>query len=138
MQVTSRKDQEQYWYNSEVPYRYITVDEFSKKFKASHIGEGLVLIDEELLKTSGDSHCDKNPLSKDKKSKYSMTKWELFKACMDREVLLTRRNLSSKIVNSTQVTCFSCIYYTTCRINVLQCGLLPFFSGFCFPCCSLS
>lgn len=56
-----------------------------------------------------------------------MTKWELFKAWMDREVLLMRRNLSSKIVNSTQVTCFSCICYTTCRINILKCWLLPFF-----------
>lgn len=106
VQVTSRKDQGQYWYNSEVPYRYITVDEFTKKFKASHIGEEQGLLDKKTPKTSGAYHYNKNLPSKYNKNKYSMTKGELFKACMDREVLLTRRNISSNIVKSTQVTCF--------------------------------
>lgn len=62
----SRKDQGQYWYNSEVAYRYVTVDEFATKFRASHIGERQGWKDEELPKTSGDSHSNKNPVSNER------------------------------------------------------------------------
>lgn len=62
--------------------------------------------DDELPSTAKDCQSDKNP-QKDKNKKYSMTNWELFKACMDREILLTRRNLSANINKSTQVTNFS-------------------------------
>lgn len=111
MQVTSRKDQEQYWFNSEIPYRYVTVDEFSKKPEMSHL-DGKIWLHDKLPSKAEDFQCDKNLPQKDK-NKYSMTKWQLFKACMDREILLTKRNLSANIIKSTQVTTLSFpnIYY---------------------------
>lgn len=103
MQVTSRKDQEQYWFKSEIPYRYVTVDEFSKKLEMSHL-DGKIWLRDELSSSAEGCQFDKNLPQKDKNNKYSMTKWQLFKACMDREVLLTRRNLSANVIKSTQVT----------------------------------
>ena len=106
MQVTSRKDQGQYWFKSEIPYRYVTVDEFSEKSEMWHL-DGKIWSDNELPRTAKDFQCDENLPQKDKNNKYSMTKWQLFKACMDREVLLTRRNLSTNIIKSMQVSTLS-------------------------------
>ncbi|KAM1791754.1 hypothetical protein ACFX16_035822 [Malus domestica] len=39
-EVTSRKDQEQYW-ASRVPYRFITVEEFVEAFQSFHVGHKL-------------------------------------------------------------------------------------------------
>ncbi|KAK1380412.1 ABC-2 and Plant PDR ABC-type transporter family protein [Heracleum sosnowskyi] len=112
-EVTSRKDQEQYWFKSEIPYRYVTVDEFSKKPEKSHLDGKIWLHDDELPSTAEDFQCDKNLPQKDKNNKYSMTKWQLFKACMDREVLLTRRNLSANVIKSTQLLIIAFIVMTT-------------------------
>lgn len=105
MQVTSRKDQEQYWFKSEIPYRYVTVDEFSKKPEMPHL-DGKNWPHDGLPSKAEDFQCDKN-LPQKGKNKYSMTKWQLLKACMDREVLLTRRNISTNVIKSTQVSTLS-------------------------------
>ncbi|KAL8105525.1 hypothetical protein AgCh_029351 [Apium graveolens] len=84
-------------------FRYVTVDEFSKKPEMSHL-DGKIWLHDELPSTAEESKRDKNLPQKDKNNKYSMTKWQLFKACMDREVLLTRRNISTNVIKSTQVT----------------------------------
>ena len=41
MQVISRKDQAQYWCHMEVPYSYVSVDMFSRKFKESLVWTAL-------------------------------------------------------------------------------------------------
>ncbi|RLM78088.1 ABC transporter G family member 39 [Panicum miliaceum] len=40
-EVTSRKDQHQYWCRRDEPYRYISVNDFAEAFKAFHIGRKL-------------------------------------------------------------------------------------------------
>ncbi|KAL2516260.1 ABC transporter G family member 29 [Forsythia ovata] len=40
-EVTSKKDQEQYWADRGKPYHYITVTEFASLFKAFHVGQQL-------------------------------------------------------------------------------------------------
>ncbi|KAH9724816.1 ABC transporter G family member 40 [Citrus sinensis] len=40
-EVTSRKDQRQYWVHREMPYRFITVQEFSEAFQSFHVGQKL-------------------------------------------------------------------------------------------------
>ncbi|KAK6235982.1 hypothetical protein SCA6_011319 [Theobroma cacao] len=84
--VISRKDQAQYWYNTELPYSFISVDMFSRKFRASPLGE---MIDKDLLGPYDKSQCNKNALSF---NEHSVSKWEIFKACMSRELLLMSRN----------------------------------------------
>ncbi|KAK8994791.1 hypothetical protein V6N11_045862 [Hibiscus sabdariffa] len=37
-EVTSKKDQEQYWVDRSKPYRYIPVSEFASRFKSFHVG----------------------------------------------------------------------------------------------------
>lgn len=101
-QITSKKDQGQYWYNADVPYRYITVEEICEKFKNSRMGHSL---DDELSRTVEDSesHLKKDTLLNDKNNKYSTSKWEMFKACLGREILLTRRNSFIHVFKLAQV-----------------------------------
>ncbi|GLT32727.1 hypothetical protein SLA2020_073720 [Shorea laevis] len=85
-EVISKKDQAQYWYHNELPYSYISVDMLSRKFKDYTIGK---IIEEDLSLP-----CDKSKSHRDALSfsMYSLSKWELFRACMSRELLLMRRN----------------------------------------------
>ena len=96
-QVLSRKDQEQYWFHSNENHSYVTVDQFSIAFKAYHIGQSL---SEELSKPYDKSQCHKNALSF---NSYSLSKWELLKACMAREFLLMKRNSFVYTFKTTQV-----------------------------------
>ncbi|XP_057870080.2 ABC transporter G family member 35 [Cryptomeria japonica] len=105
-EVTSRKDQEQYWYNREKPYVYFTVGQFSQRFKQFHVGQAL---SKELLKPYDKSKSHKDALSF---SKYSHTKWELFKICFDREWLLMKRNSFIYIFKAAQLLVIAFIAMT--------------------------
>ncbi|RZC88219.1 hypothetical protein C5167_016050 [Papaver somniferum] len=96
-EVISRKDQAQYWYDTEQQFNYCSVDQFCIKFKAFKIGKRL---DEELSKPFDKSQSHKDSLSF---SKYSLPKWELFKACMSREYLLMRRNSFIYVFKTAQL-----------------------------------
>ncbi|XP_058188887.1 pleiotropic drug resistance protein 3-like isoform X3 [Rhododendron vialii] len=96
-EVISRKDQAQYWHQAEQSWSYISVDLFCKKFKESTYGEKL---DAELSKPFTKSQCHKNAISF---SKYSLSKWALFQACMSREYLLMRRNSFVYVFKSFQI-----------------------------------
>lgn len=97
MQVISRKDQAQYWSSTDIPYSYISVDHFSDKFKLSHIGERS---DRELSVPCQKTQSDDGALSF---STYSLSKRDLFKACMAREWLLMKRNRFVYIFKTVQV-----------------------------------
>ncbi|OVA07250.1 ABC transporter-like [Macleaya cordata] len=86
-EVISEKDQEQYWSRTEQSYSYVTVDQFYKTFKEYMIGQKL---EEELSEAYEKSLSHKDAISFDI---YSVAKWELFKACLARELLLMKRNL---------------------------------------------
>ncbi|XP_044483311.1 pleiotropic drug resistance protein 3-like isoform X2 [Mangifera indica] len=85
-EVISRKDQAQYWYRTEVPYNYVAVDMFCRKFKKSSLGKKLR---EDLSVPFDKLKNHKDALSFDM---YSVSNWKLFKACMSREFLLMKRN----------------------------------------------
>nr|XP_023914219.1 pleiotropic drug resistance protein 3-like [Quercus suber] len=105
-EVISRKDQAQYWYQMEVPYSYVSVDMFSRKFKESPYGKKL---DEELSETYDKSQSHKDALSF---SVYSLSKWELFRICASREYLLMKRNSFTYIFKTTQLFITACITMT--------------------------
>nr|XP_019709656.2 pleiotropic drug resistance protein 3-like [Elaeis guineensis] len=105
-EVLSRKDQEQYWFNPRGPYTYVSADQFSEKFKAHHIGQNL---NKELAKPCDRSQSLKNALSF---NTYSLSKWELFKACMARELLLMKRNSFVYLFNTTKLTIVAIIVMT--------------------------
>ncbi|PIA34579.1 hypothetical protein AQUCO_03700102v1 [Aquilegia coerulea] len=105
-EVISRKDQGQYWYQTEKPYSYVSIDQFSKKFEACHIGKKL---GDELAQPYDKSLSHKDALSF---SRYSLTKWELFKACLKREYLLMKRNSFIYVFKSSQVVIIALIVIT--------------------------
>ncbi|XP_057416411.1 pleiotropic drug resistance protein 3 [Lotus japonicus] len=105
-EVISKKDQAQYWSRTGEHYSYVSVDQFIKKFKDCPYGQKL---QEELLKPFDKSQNHKNALMF---TKYSLTKWELFKACMMRELLLMRRNSFVYVFKSVQLFIIACIAMT--------------------------
>ncbi|XP_042478945.1 pleiotropic drug resistance protein 3-like [Macadamia integrifolia] len=105
-EVLSKKDQEQYWFPKEKPYSYVSVDQFRKKFKAFHVGHKL---EEELSEPFDKSQSHKNALSF---SLYSLSKWEIFKACMKREFILMRRNSFIYVFKAVQLVIIAFISMT--------------------------
>ncbi|GLT69508.1 hypothetical protein SLA2020_416550 [Shorea laevis] len=96
-EVTSRKDQEQYWADRSKPYRYITVTEFANKFKRFHVG---MQLDNELSVPFNKSKGHKAALAF---KKYSVPKMELLRACWDKEWLLIKRNSFVYIFKTVQI-----------------------------------
>ncbi|KAK9946087.1 hypothetical protein M0R45_011566 [Rubus argutus] len=85
-EVTSRKDQEQYWARLHEPHRFVTVKEFAEAFQAFHIGQRL---GDELAIPFDRSKSHRAALTA---KKYGVNKKELFRACVSREFLLMKRN----------------------------------------------
>ncbi|XWS56325.1 hypothetical protein CRYUN_Cryun09bG0076100 [Craigia yunnanensis] len=105
-EVTSRKDQQQYWCRKNEPYQYISVPEFVEHFNSFHIGQKL---DDELRVPNDKSRTHPAALVKEK---YGISNWELFRACFAREWLLMRRNSFLYIFKTTQITIMSVIAFT--------------------------
>ncbi|KAJ7956622.1 Pleiotropic drug resistance ABC transporter [Quillaja saponaria] len=95
-EVTSRKDQRQYWVNKEVPYRYISVNEFAEAFKSFHLGRA---IRNELATPFDKSKSHRAALTR---TKYGTNKKELLKACLAREVTLMKRNAPFFVFKTAQ------------------------------------
>ncbi|CAL5378384.1 unnamed protein product [Camellia sinensis] len=97
-EVISKKDQAQYWHQTEQSPNYISADMFSKKFKESPFGKKL---DEELSKPFSKPHNHKNTISF---NKYSLSKWALIRACMSGELLLMGWNSFIYVFKSAQLS----------------------------------
>ncbi|XP_010541365.1 PREDICTED: ABC transporter G family member 42-like [Tarenaya hassleriana] len=85
-EVISKKDQEQYWWRTDQPYGYVSTDQFIDRFRKSHLGlelEELLSKPFESSRAHEDSLCFR---------KYSLSKWDMLKACTRRELLLMKRN----------------------------------------------
>uniref|UniRef100_A0A7N2LHE1 ABC transporter domain-containing protein n=1 Tax=Quercus lobata TaxID=97700 RepID=A0A7N2LHE1_QUELO len=105
-EVTSKKDQEQYWCKKNEPHRYTSVPEFVDHFHNFHIGQKL---SEELGIPYDRSKAHPAALVKEK---YGISNWELFNACFAREWLLMKRNSFIYIFKTTQITIMSIIAMT--------------------------
>ncbi|KAK9232138.1 hypothetical protein WN943_022381 [Citrus x changshan-huyou] len=96
-EVTSKKDQQQYWAHKEIPYRFITVQEFAEAFKSFHVGQKLA---DELRIPFDKSQSHRAALAK---KVYGVGKRELLKACFSREFLLMKRNSFVYIFKLVQI-----------------------------------
>ncbi|KAL5071418.1 hypothetical protein RYX36_022305 [Vicia faba] len=96
-EVTSRKDQWQYWANKDEPYSFVTVKDFAEAFQIFHIGQKL---GDELANPFDKSKCHANILTT---KKYGVNMKELLKACASREFLLMKRNSFVHIFKVTQL-----------------------------------
>nr|XP_027114920.1 pleiotropic drug resistance protein 3-like isoform X1 [Coffea arabica] len=101
-EIISRKDQAQYWYRSEETYLYHSVDMLSRKFNESCYGKKL---ERPFMKCMD---C-KNAIIL---SRFSVPKWELFRACMWREFLLMKRNAFVYVFKSVQLLIVASITMT--------------------------
>ena len=97
-EVTSPKDQEQYWSDTYRPYRYVSVRDFAERFKRFEVGDQM-LRELEVPFPKERSH----PAALCKK-KFSGTNMELFKANFGKEYLLYKRNSIVTIFKTIQVT----------------------------------
>ena len=105
-EVTSRKDQEQYWFRNNKPYKYISVPEFVQHFNSFHIG---LKLSDDLGIPYNKSRTHPTALVTEK---YGISNWELFEACFAREWLLMKRNSFIYIFKTTQITIMSVIAMT--------------------------
>ncbi|XP_010537955.1 PREDICTED: ABC transporter G family member 40 isoform X2 [Tarenaya hassleriana] len=85
-EVTSRKDQMQYWARTEEPYRFITVKEFAEAFQSFHVGRRL---GDELGLPFDKTRSHPAALTT---HKFGVGLKELLKANFSREYLLMKRN----------------------------------------------
>nr|AMR34859.1 PDR transporter [Artemisia annua] len=85
-EVTSRKDQQQYWMRRNEDYRFVSAKEFADSFQSFHIGKRLK---EDLATPYDKSRSHPAALTTEK---YGLNKKELLKACIEREILLMKRN----------------------------------------------
>ncbi|XP_071731908.1 ABC transporter G family member 35-like [Rutidosis leptorrhynchoides] len=95
-EVTSPKDQKQYWADRTKPYRYIPVSEFVQLFKRFHVAKRL---ENELSIPYDKNQSHKAALVC---KKYLVSKRELFKASWDKEWLLIKRNAFVYVFKSVQ------------------------------------
>ncbi|KAL7108005.1 hypothetical protein ACP275_06G088600 [Erythranthe tilingii] len=117
-EVTSVKDQEQYWSKKDEPYRFISVAEFVDCFSSFHVGQKI---------------CDELAVPYDKTKahpaalvteKYGISNMELLKANLAREWLLIKRNSFLYIFKIFQITIMSLITFTVFFRTEMKSGSL--------------
>nr|GEW58349.1 pleiotropic drug resistance protein 2-like isoform X2 [Tanacetum cinerariifolium] len=105
-EVTSKKDQEQYWFKKDEPYCYVSVPEFVHIFSQFQVGERLyadLAVPYDKTKVHPAALVTK---------KYGISNKELLKANLARELLLMKRNAFLYIFKTTQITIMSVITFT--------------------------
>ncbi|XP_024515265.1 pleiotropic drug resistance protein 1 [Selaginella moellendorffii] len=105
-EVISRKDQEQYWMDSSREYRYVSVEDFALAFSRHHIGQDLA----RELKVPYDK-SKSNPAALVTKQ-YGSTSWNIFQACVAKEVLLMKRNAFIYAFKTTQILVMATVSMT--------------------------
>ncbi|KAL3631833.1 transcription factor [Castilleja foliolosa] len=85
-EVTSKKDQQQYFADRDKPYRYITVGDFAEAFRSFHVGQRL---NDEMSIPFDKTKSHPAALTT---KEYGVSQIELVKACTSRELLLMKRN----------------------------------------------
>ncbi|KAG6416131.1 hypothetical protein SASPL_123555 [Salvia splendens] len=105
-EVTSKKDQEQYWSRKNVPYEYVSDSDFAFRFQSFHVGQNIY---GELGVPYDKSRVHPAALVKEK---YGISNKDLFKACLSREWLLMKRNSFVYIFKTTQITIMALFTFT--------------------------
>ncbi|KAI3786042.1 hypothetical protein L1987_45169 [Smallanthus sonchifolius] len=105
-EVTSKKDQEQYWMRRDESYRFVTSKEFAEAFQSFHVGRKLA---DDIATPFDKSKSHPAALTTEK---YGLDSKELLKACTDREILLMKRNSFVYIFKLLQLTVMAFIAMT--------------------------
>ncbi|XP_059642945.1 pleiotropic drug resistance protein 1-like isoform X2 [Cornus florida] len=105
-EVTSKKDQQQYWAHKDQPYSFVTEREFAEAFQSFHVGRK---VGDELATPFDKTKSHPASLTT---SKYGVSKKELLKACSSREYLLMKRNSFVYIFKITQLSIMAFVAMT--------------------------
>ncbi|CAL1376770.1 unnamed protein product [Linum trigynum] len=105
-EVTSKKDQKQYWSRRDQPYRFVTTNEFAEAFQSFHVGRK---IGDELSVPYDKTKSHPAALST---KKYGVGNKELLKANFAREFLLMKRNSFVYVFKLTQLIIMSLFVMT--------------------------
>ncbi|KAK3164744.1 hypothetical protein QOZ80_1AG0024050 [Eleusine coracana subsp. coracana] len=106
-EVTSKKDQGQYWYRQDRPYRFVPVKKFADALRTFHVGRS---VQNELSEPFDRTRSHPAALAT---SKFGVDRMELLKATIDREFLLMKRNAFMYIFKSVNLTLMAFIVMTT-------------------------
>ncbi|KAK1586668.1 hypothetical protein Q3G72_004873 [Acer saccharum] len=106
-EVTSKKDQAQYWADHSKTYRFLPVSEIANAFKNSKYGRS---VESSLDVPYDKSKSHPSALSK---TKYAVSNWELFRTCFSRELLLMDRHRFLYIFKTCQV---ALVGFVTCTM----------------------
>ncbi|KAK9152794.1 hypothetical protein Sjap_000274 [Stephania japonica] len=106
-EVTSKKDQAQYWADNSRPYKFLSVQEISDAFKNSIYGNHVM---SSLSVPYDETKSHPSILSEDE---FAVSKWELFKACFAQEALLINRNRFLYVFRTCQV---AFVGFVTCTM----------------------
>uniref|UniRef100_A0A0E0JJJ1 ABC transporter domain-containing protein n=1 Tax=Oryza punctata TaxID=4537 RepID=A0A0E0JJJ1_ORYPU len=112
LEVTSRKDQQQYWSRVDEPYQYFTVERFSEAFRTGQTTKVLEVPLERNLSS----------LSALKTSKYGVRKRELVKAIFSREIRLLRRSPSVHILTVLSFVAMTVFWHNNMRHDSVDDG----------------
>ncbi|CAL4962701.1 unnamed protein product [Urochloa decumbens] len=105
-EVTSKKDQKQYWARRDEPYRFVPVKDFATSFKSFHTGRAIA---NELAVPFDKSKSHPAALTT---TRYGVSGKELLKANIDREILLMKRNSFVYMFRTFQLMLMSIIAMT--------------------------
>ncbi|VFQ92299.1 unnamed protein product [Cuscuta campestris] len=105
-EVTSKKDQQQYWIHRDKPYRYIKAKEFAESYQSYHVGRKMT---HELSEPFDKTKSHPAALSNDK---YGIGKKQLLKVCTNREYLLMHRNSFAYVFKFFQLLVMALISMT--------------------------
>ncbi|KAG4187653.1 hypothetical protein ERO13_A08G114650v2 [Gossypium hirsutum] len=97
-EVTSRKDQRQYWTQADKDYSFVAVEQFVEAFQSFHVGKGL---QNDLATPFIKNERDTQLLTT---KNYGVRKMELLKACFSKEMLSMKRNSFLYIFKLVQAT----------------------------------
>ncbi|RDY09750.1 ABC transporter G family member 39, partial [Mucuna pruriens] len=105
-EVTSKKDQKQYWFRRNEPYRYVSVPEFAGSFHSFYVGKQLA--------TEFKVPFDKNQTHRLAlvKNKYGISNWKLLKACFSREWLFMKRDIFVYVYRIVHLTILAILGFT--------------------------
>ncbi|KAL3676896.1 hypothetical protein R1sor_026844 [Riccia sorocarpa] len=97
-EVTSSKDQEQYWADKRKPYRFVTVKEFAAAFSDFHVGKNMA---QQLAVPFDKSKSMPAAMSF---KKYTVPMKELLRNVFERDYLLFKRNSFISYFRAFQIT----------------------------------
>ncbi|XP_037427075.1 ABC transporter G family member 45-like isoform X2 [Triticum dicoccoides] len=103
-EVTSKMDQKQYWIGEQHMYHYHSIEKFVVSFHSSYLPR---LVQDNLLLPN--SNIVNGEVVK---TGSGLSRWNIFKACFSREVLLLKRNSPIHIFTTIQITILALVIST--------------------------